>query len=377
MAAPASAGVRAFDATAKAGLRANIHSWGGAAADFNADGWEDVLINRHWQAPTRLYRNDEGRFRRVPKGDFPAGRRDRHDCDFADVNVDRRLDLYCTVGGGRGTKRNPNELFIQQPDGGFRKRTGEYRVQDLNGRGRDVAFLNANGDIYPDLFVGNDFPRRDRHVSRNRLFINERGKRFSNGGRYGVNRRVGGQRVQAVDYDRNGLDDLLVCGAGNILYLYRNTGRRFRDVSGRALPGRGCQAAMFARMNGDPKPDLVRLTKNRLYVERQRGKGRFRRDRSPLSVQSGGDLATGRIDRDGRDDLYVLQRGPTHENKPDRVLLTRRGGRKFKRVAIPQTSRGKGDRVFAVDHDRNGRTDFVVTNGRNSARGPVKLIAFR
>ena len=34
-------------------------------------------------------------------------------------------------------------------------------VVDMYGRGREATFIDSNHDAYPDLFVGNDFPRSD------------------------------------------------------------------------------------------------------------------------------------------------------------------------------------------------------------------------
>lgn len=377
LAAPAAGKPRAFDATRSSGIGGIAHTWGGAVADFNRDGWQDALIVPHYQGPARLYRNDRGRFRRVPRRSFPAPTRDRHDCDWADVNRDGRPDAYCSVGGARGFARNPNELWMQRANGSFVDQAGIFRVRDLSGRGRDVTFIDANGDPWPDLFVGNDFPRRDGFKSKNKLFINVRGERFRNGLRFGLNRRVGGARVQAVDYNGDGREDLLVCGKRR-LYLYENVQeRRFRDISRRALTGRGCKAALLGKMNGGPRLDLVRVTSKSLFVQHQRPNGRFRPHSVRVRLQNGGDLALGRVNGDALDDIYVLQRGPRNRDRSDRMLLNQRNGRRLARLRIPQTQRGKGDRVVPIDHDRNGRTDFIVLNGRNKARGPIRLVAFR
>jgi hypothetical protein len=45
-------------------------------------------------------------------------------------------------------------------------------------------------------------------------------------------------------------------------------------------------------------------------------------------------------------------------------------------MSIPQTHRGLGEAVTAIDYDRNGLTDFIVQNGRHDNRGPIRLIAF-
>jgi hypothetical protein len=67
-------------------------------------------------------------------------------------------------------------------------------------------------------------------------------------------------------------------------------------------------------------------------------------------------------------------RGNDGANKPDRLLVSKNGGRNYTSVKIPQTSKGSADDVFAFDYDKNGRVDFVVLNGRKNA-GPVQLLA--
>lgn len=378
IAVPSEAAALGFEASKRAGIHEITHTWGSAPHDFNRDGLEDILIGRHHQGPARLYENQgDGRFARVSKARFPTPKRDRHDCDWGDVNNDGLDDVYCSVGGGRGYKRKPNELWVQQGDGSFVDRAGVFRVRDLDGRGRDVAFLDVNNDGLVDLFVGNDFPRYDGFKSKNRLFINVGGTHFRGARSFGLDKgRVGGQTVEAVDYDRDGWTDLLVCGDRR-LFLYRNLrGTRFRDVSRGARVNMRCETAALADMNGDRKPDLVVVKEKRLIVKRQR-RGRFGQLTYRRSLKRGGDLAVGFVDRDRRPDLYVLQFGEVgSKDRLDLMLLNRRGGRSFKNVPIPQTRRGKGESVQPIDHDQNGRTDFVVLNGSHKAKGPVRLVAF-
>lgn len=60
----------------------------------------------------------------------------------------------------------------------------------------------------------------------------------------------------------------------------------------------------------------------------------------------------------------------------DLIFFTRGSGRSFRVVAAPSRAGGVADDVHAIDHDQNGLTDFLVLNGRGTARGPVQLISF-
>lgn len=375
-AAPAIAAPRVVDVSREAGVfDPRVHTWSAEAGDVNSDGWDDLIVVNHYEKPAYLYTNRrDGTFARQEIG----AKRDRHECAFGDVNNDRLQDFYCSVGGGRGSGRNPNELWIQGPAGEFDNQARQYGVQDLRGRGRDVAFLDANRDGFLDLYVSNHFPRSDGARSRNKLFLNIDGQSFKRAPRsWRINREVGGQIVQALDYDRDGFTDLFVCGSERV-HLYRNvSGRRFQDVSRRTRVDEPCESGQMAHMNGDRRPDVVLATQTRLKVQLQRADGTFTGPVYKRKLRGGAEVATGRVDANSREDVYVVQRGRPDADKPDLLLLNRREGRRFVSARIPQTRDGKGDYVVSLDYDRNGRSDFLVMNGFHKHPGPIRLLATR
>lgn len=377
LAATASAGPRLVDVSTRAGIFDKTHTWSAEVGDLNRDGWEDLLVVNHYEKPAYLYENDRnGGFRRVETGRRTFRRRDRHDCAFGRLNRDRRVDIYCSIGGGRGRKLNPNELWIQHRDGTFANRAGHFGVDDPRGRGRDVALLDVDRDGFLDIYVGNKFPRKDGIRSVNKLFISVRGRHFRSAPEYHLNRHVGGRTVQAVRYGGDRFPDLLVCGERHA-FLFRNRGgREFRDVSREKGVTRRCEGALMTRIDGDRKLDLVIVTESRLEVRLQRKHGSFRGE--PVvrrELRQGTAVAAGRVNGDPRSDLYVVQQGPTNHDRPDLLLLNRNGGRRFESLRIPQTRRGRGDYVTSLDYDRNRRSDFVVLNGDHTSRGPVRLLA--
>jgi hypothetical protein len=375
---------RAFEVSRQAGIHEITHTHGALVFDYDEDGWDDVLINRHYEAFPRFYRNDEGTFTDVTDEAIPETERmlhDPHGCAAADVDVDGLVDVYCTVGGRRGGagggEPNPKMLWIQQLDGTFVASADEYGLEDPWGRGREPAFLDVNGDRYPDLYVANASPRVDEHRTPSRLFINVRGQRFRNAPGYGVNGERDETSAQAIDYDRDGRDDLLACGEDGTA-LYRNIARRrFRDVSGAVGVGQPCHDAELVRIDGDSRPDLVTTSEAGLSVRIQ-GSGRFRRPAFKLGTSRALTFATGDVNGDARTDIYLLRSGPdAGADRSDRMLVNRGGGKRFRTMSIPQTHRGLGEAVTAIDYDRNGLTDFIVQNGRHDNRGPIRLIAFR
>lgn len=374
-AAAASAAPEATDVSREAGIYEVNHTMGAYVADYDGDGWDDLLVNRHYGDSSRLYLNDaKGGFTETLAGTLR--RRDRGDCDFADVNGDGRIDLYCTVGGKKGgTGPNPNELWIQQPDGTLVNEARSFGVTNRFGRGRDTKFIDANGDSWPDLFVGNAVPRKDGRRGGNKLFINRDGERFSPARGFGLNRPVGGEDAHVVDFDGDGRDDLLLCGKKR-LHLYRNVrNERFVNATDAIRKNRRCAATLMEDMDGDGRLDLVRVSRGRLTVLKQ-AQGRFRRVLDARPLEGGRALAAGDVDGDGLPDLYVVQSGRANDDEPDVMLVNRRSGRKLEEIDIPQTREGVGDAVTAIDYDRNGRSDFVVLNGHRKAEGPIRLIAF-
>ena len=374
---PAAAELRGFDVSRQAGLRDYAHTWSAEVADYDNDGRDDVFINRHYEpGGGTLHRNVGGRFERVDTGPESFPKTDRHDCAWGDVDRNGLKDLYCTVGGERGTGLRPKELWMQRPNGEFVDEAAEYGVEDRRGRGRDTTFIDVNRDGFLDLYVGNMFPRADARFSKNKLFINEGGVRFRPGREYGLNRQVGGKTIQAVDYDEDGFKDLLVCGEER-LFLFRNVGGvRFEDVTRELGIADPCEAALFANVDGRGRPDLVRLAERRLTATPQRG-ARFGKPSFSRELRGGEYLATGRVNRDRLADLYVVQAGPIDKDRPDLMLLNKRGGEDFDKLEMSQTTRGKGDYVAAIDYDGNGRDEFIVMNGHLKAEGPIRLIAFR
>ena len=128
--------------------------------DYDRDGRRGLPAQPRWKVPMRLYRNTgRGRFVEDLRTDF--GIEDRLDCEWGDPNVDGRPDLYCSVGAHTGRRRRGTSSGSSRADGTFVDRAAAWKVTDPYGRGRQVAFFNLNGDRYPDLFVGNDYPRQD------------------------------------------------------------------------------------------------------------------------------------------------------------------------------------------------------------------------
>lgn len=372
----------ALDVASAAGIYDGvpIRSYGAYPHDFNRDGLEDVMLVPHVTRPGRLYRNDGGRFTQVEVSTFT--KRDRHGCAWADVNQDGFPDMYCTIAAGGGTGVKANELWIQGPAGAFTNKVESYGVADPYGRGREAAFIDVNHDAYPDLYVSNEYPRKDGIPSPNRLFINEGGRTFRSAAEYGLDVEVGiisgyvGTCVQAIDFDGDGWEDLLVCGKRGVRLYQNEQGVRFKDVSASVGLGGIWRDGELLDLNRDGRLDALSLTSTALRVQLGTSGSTFGSPTTIRAISFPQKFATGDVNRDAAVDVYVVRQASSTGNEPDLMLLNAGDGRNFTNTVIPQTTVGDGQSVAGIDHDSNGTTDFIVLNGRRRTQGPIQLISF-
>jgi hypothetical protein len=368
--------VTVTDKAAAAGLAGKPDlTWSAAAADFNADGWPDLFVVQHFHAAHLWLNNHNGTFTEANAGYFKGV--DRHDCLAADFNADGREDLFCSLGADRGTALKSNELHIQQPGHTFADQAHQWYVNDLAGRGRYSAVLDANNDGYPDIFSGTASLRADGLPTPNRLYLNTGHGSFIDTPAMGLDFSTGSRSAHTVDYNGDGWPDLLVCGDVQGLHLYQNDqGHGFKDVS--SILGAQVHAvdAVMADINHDSRPDLITLTASTVAERLQRADGTFAPPQIIRTAKSGTSLAVGDVNADHNPDVYVVGGGTGTANAPDFLLLGNASGG-FTTHPIPETTVGQGDHAYALDYNRDGLTDFLVLNGggdSSNTPGPIQLL---
>jgi hypothetical protein len=325
------------DRTEEAGLLGQLGGLNLIHADYDNDGWRDILVLRGgWMGtfgriPTSLLRNNgDGTFTDVTKR---AGISvEAYPCQaaaFADYDLDGDLDLFLgneTPPPESGMKY-PCELFRNEGDGRFVDVAAEAGVENFK-LAKGVAWGDFDGDRDPDLFVSNQFDV-------NRFYRNEGGGKFANvAEEMGVAEPRYSFPAWFWDYDNDGKLDLFVAGYGGdigdvarsflrpegtfaLSALYKNEGGSFRDVAKEAGLGRHAlvMGANFGDLDNDGwldfylgtgAPEFDALMPNQMY--RNDGKGGFQDVTTSGgfgNLQKGHGIAWGDIDNDGDQDIFL------------------------------------------------------------------------
>jgi enediyne biosynthesis protein E4 len=340
------------DVTHEAGLDVEIYGLGVAVADYDNDGFPDVLFTCVGQ--NRLFKNTgQGKFIDVTNS---SGLRKRlafsTSALWFDYDRDGLLDLFvcnyvkwspqhdvvCSLDGKHKSYCTPEAyvgqtcwLFRNRGNGTFEDATASSGIFDSSSKSLGVAMLDYDNDGWPDLLVANDTqPNKLYHNLRNGTFRDvavEAGIAFSQDGKARA-----GMGVDVGDFDNSGRAGVAITNFDNeMIGLYRaESGGEFADVavqSGVGLPskttlGFGCT---FVDCNLDGWLDLVavnghiddtvRNVRNVAYAQPPQlflnsGKGTF----TEVGAEVGGGfnhprvgrgLAVGDFDRDGDPDILM------------------------------------------------------------------------
>ena len=249
----------------------------------------------------------------------------------ADVDGDGRPDLYFV------TQLGTNELWKNGGGGRYENTTDQAHLRMPDAIAVGCAFADIDNDGDPDLFV-----TTVRHG--NRLFENLGGGVFRDiTAQAGLGYVGHSSGAVLVDYDRDGLLDLLLINVG----VYTS------DVRG---PG-GYYVGLNDAFHGHTHPE--RAESSRLF--RNLGGNRFKDVTREVGLQDlswSGDATVIDVNDDGFPDLYILNmQGANH-------LWLNEGGKRFRDATgkyFPKTPWGAMG-VKAFDFDGDGRLDLFVTD---------------
>jgi hypothetical protein len=326
------------DRTREAGLEGLLGGLNLLQADYNNDGYPDVLVLRgawagKWgQYPISLLRNrGDGTFEDVT---FEAGLAEfnypTQTAGWADYDNDGDLDLF--IGHeSDGSVRAPSQLFQNQGDGTFREVAAEAGVK-FYAFTKGVSWGDYDGDGFPDLYVSN-------FKSENRLFHNQRDGTFKDvAPQLGVTNPITSFPCWFWDYNNDGNLDLFVSSYdGNISHQAQHH---------LGLPRLYEKACLY---EGDGKGGFRDVTD-------QRGLG--------IPMQPMG-CNFGDLDNDGYLDFYLGTGDPSYSSIVPNLMFLNLAGQRFADISVAGgfANLQKGHAVAFADLDNDGDLDVFEKMG--------------
>jgi hypothetical protein len=340
------------DVTERAGLAVEMYGMGVAAADYNNDGFTDILITGVGQ--NRLFLNTgKGHFVDVTEKAGLGGKsafstsalwfdfdRDGHldlfICNY--VKWAPEHDVFCSVDGTHKSYCTPEAysgstcwLFHNRGNGTFEDVTARSGVFDTSSKSLGVALLDYDRDGWPDIAVANDTqPNKLYKNLRNGTFEDvavHAGIAFSEDGKARA-----GMGIDVADFENSGVPGIAITNFDNeMMALYRAaTTGPYSDVATKTGVGQPSRNSLgfgcaFLDVDLDGRLDLVavnghidetvrNIRSNTGYAQpphlfQNQGKGIFK----DVAAEAGSDFAAPKVARgvacgdfDGDDDVDLL-----------------------------------------------------------------------
>ncbi len=421
------------DVTREAGLAVEMYGMGVAVADYNNDGFPDILVTAVGQ--NRLFQNTgKGHFVDVTEKSGLGGRSafstsalwfdydrdgllDLFVCNY--VKWSPEHDVFCSVDGKNKSYCTPEAylgstcwLFHNRGNGTFEDVTAKSGVFDTTSKSLGVALLDYDHDGWPDLLVANDTqPNKLYRNLRNGTFEDvavHAGVAFSEDGRARA-----GMGVDVADFDNSGAPGIAITNFDNeMIALYRpGQGGVYSDIAliagvgqaSRTTLGFGCLffdadldgALDLLAANGHIDETVRNIRGNVGYAQaphlfHNNGHGVFR----DIANEVGGGFAApkvargaacGDFDRDGDSDLLITtNQGPAYLYRNDltngnRSVRVRLIGSKSNRDAIGAvvrlfTPEGTQSRMVKTGSSYLSQSELALTFGIGKRDKAVRVV---
>lgn len=387
--------------THAAGLDGEVGGLNVIHADYNNDGWPDILVLRGgWWGkfggyPCSLLRNNgpnaQGQitFTDVTEEAGLLSPHPTQTAAWADYDNDGYLDLM--LGHESSTEDPfPSQLFHNNGDGTFTDVAAQAGLANI-GFVKGVAWGDFNNDGRPDLYIS-------RKGKPNLLFRNDGGGKFTDvTAKAGVAEPVQSFATWFFDYDNDGWPDLLVAGFfiqslddipafhlglpnnAEVPRLYHNNGDgTFKDVTKEAGLNRVILAmgAGFGDLDNDGwldcyfgtgTPDYEALLPNRMF---RNDHGRRFQDVTTSGgfgeLQKGHGVSFADFNRDGNQDVFEVVGGAAPGDTYTNVLLANPGHDNhwlgLKLVGVKSNRSAIGARIRVVLDQPEARSIYRTVN---------------
>lgn len=336
------------DESARTGLKGITGGLNMLQADYNNDGYQDILILRGaWKResglePNSLIRNNgDGTFTDVTISSGLLSFHPTQTATWNDFNNDGWLDLFIGNESKRSDPQHPCQLYINNGDGTFRE-VGKLAHCAFAGYVKGVASGDYDNDGWMDIFIssleGGRKLLRNKGLSGQEIAFEDVSVRSGIG-------MIAGRSFPAWfwDYDNDGWLDIYTCdysfqeslatyaaaehlgieaGSPNKMYLFRNNRRGgFTNVAKSVGLHKNAFAmgANFGDINNDGfldmylgtgNPDYKSLVSNKMFISIG---GESFADVTASArvghVQKGHGVSFADLDNDGDQDIYIQMGG--------------------------------------------------------------------